>query len=344
MGKKYDEVDPRKANESVIDEELARLELPGGGSIAKKIRRIREYVDENSSEEDVLACDTCGGVSCDALFDRCPYCGDSETDLDPREEDVETVETEGTLTADDVVVSDGAVVSVSTLEECAAGIRRLQSDMWGNYYEIGLFLKKVHDADLWKLRTEDGRPVYKNFLQWAKAEVNLERTQAYKCLGVANHCTREQVEQFGHSKLGVCFAPKLPPEVQEKLIEEMREGASRHQLMKRSAELRALSAGAGDEPSSAGETEDEDEQENAPREPAPSTTTVALTLTQQALPMFARKATSDGEVVRARSVSEDAWAEMRLQNDVVMRFRLAVEPTGELALLVACERLNVSGI
>lgn len=342
MGKKYDGVDPRKANETVIDEELARLELPGGGSIAKKIRRIREYVDENSSAEDWLTCETCGGKSCSLLFERCPYCGDDETDLDPASE---TIETTGETTSD-VVVRDGQVVDASALDECTSGILKLTADMAGNYYDIGVRLKRVHDDQLWRLREKAGRAAYKTFREWAKAEIGLAHTQIYKCLSIVEHATKEDFVKFGVSKLGICYNPHLPPHVRDALAEDMRAGASKHTLERKAVEARAALAGTepdlGDDEQE--ETDDADAApESEPKECAPIKTTVALTLTQQTLPLYSRK-DADGEPIRARTLTEDPWTELHLDNGVVMRFCLVTEPNGELALSVACQRLNASGI
>mgnify|MGYP001577191720 CR=1 FL=1 len=234
-------VNPRKVNSAVMAEELARLGLDPEGAIPIKIERLmthikvsicgsntkedfESWVAQNVNHENVAVCEPgCGGISTISDFERCPFCGDSDMNVQKTEKLTTIVPPE--------------VISQDSLDQNVQLIHNLKSSMADNYYALGLALRDNYEKCLWALRKKaSGEGKYKNFEAWARNEVKLGRTQTMKCIEVVENFTEEEVRRIGHSKLAIAL--QVPQTKRAELLEAAEAGASKRELEAAVAEMK----------------------------------------------------------------------------------------------------------
>ena len=128
------------------------------------------------------------------------------------------------------------VLTQEILDTCVQRINDLKGEMATNYYTLGVLLREVEEKCLWATRKKkDGQGKYKDFSAWARAEVKLGRTQAMKCISVAENFTEEDVRKIGHTKLAIAL--QVPQAQRPALLEAAENGASKRELEQVAAEL-----------------------------------------------------------------------------------------------------------
>ena len=121
---------------------------------------------------------------------------------------------------------DKAVTEVSRLKASAA------TSMW----ELGSKIGNIHEAQLWKLRTnDDGKSAYRSFEAFCSNELKMSGTQAYNLMDIAKQFTPAQVKELGTTRLKLLMAA---PEEDRSALEKEAKGKSTRQLQKKVKDLR----------------------------------------------------------------------------------------------------------
>lgn len=101
----------------------------------------------------------------------------------------------------------------------------LKRDLVAGHWRLGRQLNHIHSNKIWRARLDaDGNPLYENFDKFCRSELNMSDTNAFNLMDVAKNFPEEMVAQIGTWKLG--FILKAPPEIQAKLLEKAKDGAS----------------------------------------------------------------------------------------------------------------------
>lgn len=308
MAKRVFGVNSRAVDAVVMAESLEALGEDYTGTIPQKIERLARYfytffcgsnnqvdfyewLDDENNKQKVCICDPgCGGIS-PVYLDRCPYCGDkAEIDMEKLKEP-EIIETEGV-----------EILPENALDDNVAKITGLKINMCDNYYDLGRLLKENDEKELWKLRPGNSGPKYRNFSDWCRAEVNLGRTQVWKCISVYENFDRKQVRKIGHTKLAVAL--QVPVEAREKLLDKAENGASKRELEATAAELTGKPTAKSDRLS------------------------MAVDLVVKELPLLA----SNGEP--AQEIEDEPYCEEELSNGVIQKFFVCRDDIGTLVLRI----------
>lgn len=156
-----------------------------------------------------------------------------DTDEQPR---IVTVEP-ATLARSDVAVS--AKLSEADLDRAVHEIKEISATTAAAYWAVGRKLIEVHERQLWKLRSAKGARVspYTSFDQWAFAELRIKKDRAHEMMKVAKSFSCDQVREFGRSKLEL--VTRMPKELHDGLLEEIRAGASHRELKAKVVEHKA---------------------------------------------------------------------------------------------------------
>lgn len=253
----------------LVEEALAKRELPAGGSEAQKVARLATWYQTNTPKNRIADCGTCGGES-DVEEPACPFCGDGEVE-DVAPEPVVPAGVSGKAAAvverapepapalparalngqSLVKVEKGATrvtpapapveyvqpaITEEALDAEVAAVRVLMASAADRLWELGWKLKNLFDTTLWTARkADDGVATrYRSWGQFCEAEFGISHGYSLKLMDVAREFTREQVKQIGASKLYITLqVPK--GEARDRLL-GMAPGASRKELQEAAAE------------------------------------------------------------------------------------------------------------
>lgn len=320
--------------------EVFKKEATKKDSVKKLVDRLEtEYRRKHVEERMALAlCADCGARSDHELND-CPMCGSVngqhlpaiagdvvETNADaPAPKSGKAAKPAPTLVRteqDDeppvAPAEPAAGLTEADLDAALTNFKQLQETAAGSYFALGEALGKIQESSIWRLRKdENGKPAYVSFEQFLRAETGWTKKYAYRAMKVARVFTREQVQAFGHSKLGVLL--ELPEEQRAQLL-ETGEGLSKRELEK--------------EANAAKGTDDE------AAEPAPRVKTVSLVIPDErhAIPLYASKANAEtGEYERAADLDCKPQGTLETDNGVTITFRLSRQG-GKLSIILETAR------
>jgi hypothetical protein len=241
------------------------------------------------------------------------------------------------------------------LDAAVEEIRRLKSGVATAHWELGRKLLEVYDSQLYKQRCDaDGKPgVYKTagFEGWVRAECGFTVANAFLIMDVAKHFTREEVEVFGYSKLGLAL--KAPTPEQTKLLVEAVKSGGTYQEIKQAVEKmqaenpvrraardgtrRGQNINSGRKKVLAvpgGEVPDKLKKHNV--------ISIATIPKRQRIAIMAKPA-KRGEAPRpAKKLTDEPFFTMEFENEVVMKFTISHNAQGELQVICEAKRLAES--
>lgn len=346
-------VDLGMVREDLLTAELERRKLPTTGAAALKVRRLATFFGQ-FPDKDLNVCD-CGGESTEDCK-ACPFCGDSgaseESAPDTKPEVGDVLEKAGkppqklvkvapkpkaavakpdktdTKPADVQLLAPSGAVALtegeSVLDSSVRRIKELRYDYMRSSWELGQAIVDNYEGQLWKLRTKDGKPAYQTVKQFWAEELGFSPPWAYMMMDIAKVFTREEVAEIGPTKLGLVL--KAPVEKRRALLEQARKGASKRQLQDKLTEIkvkdRAVAAGKADKP---------------------ERVTVAFIPGRTTLKMWARVPGANpkkADPKRAKKVTDNPWCDEVMSNDVRVLYRLVVDSSGELSLVVERRRMD----
>lgn len=317
-----------KASGAQLDESLKHLELPAGGEVADKIRRLANFFSRKQKELEAAefdVCDACGGVcllevSAPLLGEVCPYCGDGPAVEEEAEEAAPPRGGAVVVAPVSHVIDDGAALVDGTekdLDKAIQQVEKLKINLAKGFWEIGRVVADIHTRKLWQYRLSDAdQPIYTSFESFVRAELKMSDDQAYRHLHVYRAFTADDVRTIGVSKLKAVLTVPTGP-LRDKLLLQARGGASKRQLEK------------------AAKKASKPEQDSGPEK-----VTVVLALASLRLPMFKRRPpNSKKEPEPAKSAKDDAFCEEDLPNGVRQTYRLVQKRTGQLELVIERKRV-----
>jgi hypothetical protein len=225
----------------------------------------------------------------------------------------------GTKTEKDL---DAAVTRVQVLKAKAA------ESAW----ELGVEIKNIYDAQLWKLRDEGGKPRYKNPDAFTNEELGMTPANAWKLMDIAKNFTRGQVHEFGTAKLGLIL--QAPESARAELLSKAK-GASKTEVEK---EVRRANKERKTVKSRKGV-----ERPKPAAKVGKATITIANVLGSQTVPLWTKAsvsaATGDRKSwVKAKKVADVPSASIELENGVVQHFTLTADAEGCLKLRIETRR------
>lgn len=349
-----------RASEAVLAKAFERLneEMPEDKDAA--VRALVKHYRTNHDE--LFKCEDCGmlNVSDDT---HCPACGDrlddddvGQSDDENTEEDqseseeVEEVEDEEDEEQEPSVKSDVVISKPPTLElvksnndeqpvdlarftekdldEAVDHCRKLQAaalqDMWllGNAIKTEFF-----DGQKWKLRVDPqtGRGRYRSFKQFVAEELGFTVRWAYTIMDIAAYFDQNQVSEIGTKKLSLIL--QAPEAHREHLIDRAKHGMTRRELEDEVAKIK-------------GNRKPKSATAKAPEAtpPAKRLITVAIKPGRKMLAMHKQDAGKDGTPVVAKRLADKPCAELVLENDVVMTFKLVGDSKKGLKLAIETRR------
>lgn len=333
--------------------------------MAAALRKL--FTAKVEDKEDLLDCTNCGGSST-ADYPICPYCGDQEIVdatqvLEASGETVsETVEPSPkpkkapkaaaapaapkltalqggkaakapkaprvagaapALALDPVVELDAAVARVLDFKA------RTAESMW----DLGHEIRIIYEQNLWMRRLRpDGEKLYTQFNKFCEDELGMSKTTAYALMDVSAAFSKDQIRAYGLQKLKLVL--QLPEAIRQQLLNEDREkpgtvGDMREKVAALGGEG---AAGDGDDEQLGSELADEaaaaaDRNSNADTEPV----TAVVRISREPLVLTMLKSNpGKGKKRPAAAIADDPWCELELENGVVQRFSVRLNPDKQL--------------
>jgi hypothetical protein len=128
----------------------------------------------------------------------------------------------------DVTPRLSAPICEADLNAAVKQVHELKSRAALSMWTLGRAILDIHDRQLWKVRSRQGRPAYKSFAQFSRTELGLSKVHAFRLMAVARAFSEEQVASFGTTKLALVL--QAPPEHREALLSLAKHGASTRAL------------------------------------------------------------------------------------------------------------------
>lgn len=351
-------------DEALVNKALKANGLKLDGTLEARAQRLQDYYMARGKAKEckVGECSKCDGAS-DLALPACPFCGEgdeapettptatvhtsqSNTDKEDtvrkektepkrKRSDVAKTETKGNGKAEAKETkaepakagkpgkgkpgADGMthipgkreLAKIQQLDECCEIVRNSTISAATNVWEVGHAIKKIHDSELWKLRMVEGVPVHTNFKNFVADEFGISHTYARSLMDIAAAYSEDKIKKLGIFKLKLLLAA---PEEKRAALEAAAEGGAS------GSQLRDMSK--GDHPK------------------ANPVITLAARAGQHVLPAYSRtkKDKETGEPVRAKSIKEDPWCYIPMENNTRVHVQLTVDGNGEPSFIVTVMR------
>lgn len=237
---------------------------------------------------------------------------------------------------DDLVVSS-EIRTERELDQAVREVHKLKSEAATSYWDLGVKVKEIYDNQLWKLRTEAGKPRYKSVDAFCHAELGMTPQHAYSLMDVAKHFTKAQVAAFGTSKLGLVL--QAPAEDQARIMAELKKTGGKKSFREIEKEVRKTKVDKGGH-----RRESRGKKMPIPKKGKPKTQiTIASILGSQTVKLYVKPTTKEESLAltkqdRATKIKDVPYGRMELENGVAMYFTVNEAPSGELVLRVETKR------
>lgn len=316
----------------------------------------------------LLECSYCFGRSPEHLKE-CPYCLEIEKTATPASESATKVQhpkeaktkmNSETTTQVALAVAGGDVIPIKgelmtpedakkaqaalakmtekDLDKAVATVQTLKGKAAKGMWDLGVEIAKISDGQLWKLRSEDGKPRYKTAEAFVTAELGMSVPHAWALAEISKKFTADEVLKFGTTKLGLIL--QAPVELRPAIKEKVEAGASKREVVeevRRANKNRATTTN-----KRTGKEMPKPKAKTPTADNGKKMLTVANILGSQTLRMY-RKASVAGdkkEWVPAKKVADVPFCEMELENDIVQTFTLIEHGDGTLKLKVEVRRIG----
>lgn len=359
-----DKLDPKLVAAAIAE---VKLDVDPGASLEQAAVALYGYYDEHTPKKDRAVCASCKALS-NGDLNECPFCGSEEAlavDGVPvsSAHDVSAAAKKATnkageqqmttaaetakktngkshvaLVKDDTTTKSSAIRTERDLDAAVAEVHRLKGEGALAYRHIGEFMMKhIYGPQLWKLRTEGGKPRYKNVDAFCNDELGMSPQHAWKLMDVARNFTDAQVKAFGTTKLGLLL--EAPKEEQSKIQKRMEAGEL---TTKREVEKEVRKANKGlvgkERKNRHGKTGASARLGTAGTGASTKAITVAKILGLQTVKLFKKPANvkkfDPKELDRAKKIGDVPFGFLELTNEVKMYFALHQSAAGELVLKV----------
>jgi hypothetical protein len=242
---------------------------------------------------------------------------------------------------------DLSKLTEKTLDHAVKEVQVAKAEASGSMWKLGGKIAAIYDGQLWKLRSEDGKPRYKTPDAFCVAELGMSVTHAWSLMDLHKKFTEAEVAKFGTSKLGLLL--QAPEAARPAIRESIEKGATKQAV---AAEVKRANQGKetvqrrdGKEQKSSAPTRAKNRAEGKKEKPAlragRATITIANMTGSQTIPMW-KKASMVGddkkEWVRAKRIADVPTCRMELANDVVQDFTLVEHTDGTLKLKIVTAR------
>jgi hypothetical protein len=322
-------------------------------TIEQKARAISEYLKTHPKPRaETLECEHCAHDS-DNRFKVCPFCGDNQVEIEKnlaledakrlkREEKLEVLaeakrlekvaKTEVlALTVTKFVESDldGAVAKI------LAFATQTQSCLWNYANEI----RTVHESQLWRLRTAEGKSVYSteaSFSSFVRNELGISVQYAYKLIDVAKAYTPDDVAQVGPTKLMLLL--QAPEPQRESLLTEVKgENSSVSEVRDKVASAREKH-GKPDRNKESGRKQLPEKMKG--KEAKPKTKKIVITDIEgkKRVTLYSKESFKTDTPKPAISMRDSPVGVLMLQNNVFMTFAIMTNAQGEYLLSIDTKR------
>ena len=320
------------------------VKVEEGAPLDEKVRALSAYFTARSGE--MLQCDHCAGVS-PYKYKVCPFCGDRFESAADEAPAVSEPDSSRSLVRAAKRAEGGATLAVAAsntpekklteedLNTTVGKINELKADWLSNTWELGRWIKVVHDKVLWQLRSGDaGEVLYKSFEDWRRTELGISKPLTYGFMSTAAAFSKEQAERYGWTKLNIIL--QVPEKERPKLVKAVEAGATQKQLVKAAKELN-VAAGKG------GRGRKPKKVATAPK-PAdvtvPEGSVSAIFHVAKKMKAWAYRSEKDarGELVAAKQIDDLPWGWVELENGVRLVVGLRRAPTGQLQFVLEARR------
>jgi hypothetical protein len=226
----------------------------------------------------------------------------------------EVVEAEG------VVVVDKGELAEAALDDTIVRIENLKKQAAKGIWDLGMEIKDILDRGMWRLRLDEaGKPRYRTFSAFCKAELGMAYSHANRLVGVATAFPKELMERIGIAKCSIAL--HVPKEARDKLLEGA-ESKSKAELSAEAAKLK------------------NSELPSAPK----GALTVAMAPGITEIVLHARPkqmgAKKNGEHKPAKSLADDPWGVEQLANKVHVYYAITRNKKGEIVLRIERRRVT----
>lgn len=341
-----------------IDAAAEELGLKLDGPIEARMVQLWGHFSENTPSVKQSICAQCNGLS-DVDLEECPYCG-SDVALDEEAEavakvallagskakpriEVPTPKKESppmntTIEKSEKKMTNGIAKATRTEDDVDAVVRevqRLKSAGAVALWKLGHYLaNEIQKTQVWKLRSEDGKPRYKTFDAFVLAELGMTPQGAYKLMGLSENFEEAQVRAFGTSKLSLLL--EAPKDERPKIQKRMEDGEL---TTKRAVEKEVRKANRKIE----GTPEAKERLARSGRRVGVSVgkqktaevkqITIAKILGSETIKAYKKPANPRSfdtkDLVRAKKFADQAWGVLELANEVKMYITLVANAAGE---------------
>lgn len=302
---------------------LAELEGADGPKLVKLVRSHLEATLPAVKEEDRLKCEECGEISTEET-DFCPFCGDGglpalegegqvDAETSTASEAVDRGEDGGEPGTAIETATDAAIeAKLEELDAAVSKIRELQIQGAHALYDLGVEIRKVATAELWKARG------HASFKDWVETETGISRASAYSLMDIVKDFDRETYARIGRTKLALVASIK-DPDKRAEALEAAKSGASARELERAKRE-----EGDGDEAP---------EKEKSDRKTPAKSSGFSLVAKVDGKPVVhSFRSPSSGRPVKV--AKEDSYVEIPIAEGVVQRITIKRDEKGEAVGLV----------
>ena len=351
--KKEQKADANRLREAMKKYEMKVAHGEGLDSLVSRASRFfREKADPiDGSPRMLVECSSCQQNFFNEIVE-CPFCGateEGEPIILAGGGKPPPAPSEPIVLASDLVPSRQVQTSAK-LDEAVAEIHKLKATSAASYWDLGVKIKKLYDAGLWRQRLNDkGGPKWKGFDAFAQHELGIGPQNALKMMDVAANFSRIQVEAFGSKKFSLVL--EAPPEDRPAIVQKIEQGASKREVEK---EVRALAKekghrapnrttgklGGSRKPKAPSAT-----NLPPPGKPVEEKITVASILKREVVKLWQKPDKKQMSMTadhkgwkRCKRIADVPWGAMELANGVVMHFTVQAGSNGEMTLVVETKR------
>jgi hypothetical protein len=211
---------------------------------------------------------------------------------------------------------DAAVVRINTAKVLTAA----------GYFQLCKEIAIVQASQLWKARTQDGKPKYKTWGDFVQVELEMSKSTAWAMANVAEKYTLEQVKSIGQKKCELLLT--APKEAQAELLDAAARGESVRKLEGKIREMNLSRPGKRGRPQKPAKAE---ERKN-------ELTIATLVGAKHALAFYEPGTKKDEEPKPAKKVKDGCWTFLNLPNGVQLTMRIVGIEAGKPKLLFAAKR------
>lgn len=175
----------------LVDEALEREGLTVVGSAEERIDRLRVHYEARPAHE-LADCSECGFAT-PADDPACAFCGhsDGETGLT-------VADASPSLALQNVEEAE------KKLDQAIGRYAAAGRDMVGSGWDMGNAVREILDNRLYLARRgPKGEPLYRNFWEFCRAELNRSAVDVRRMIAIASEYTRQEAVEIGTTKLGI---------------------------------------------------------------------------------------------------------------------------------------------